>query len=78
MQTRIRSSYRPIQPLSAGAQEGLAVMEKLGCAGLIVLKYVAPLALVLLWTCSSFGKRKDDVVTMKNGDKFTGEIKALQ
>jgi putative salt-induced outer membrane protein YdiY len=54
------------------------VIEKLECAGFIVLKYVAPLALVVLWTCSSFGKRKDDVVTMKNGDKFTGEIKALQ
>jgi putative salt-induced outer membrane protein YdiY len=54
------------------------VIEKLECAGFIVLKYVAPLALVVLWTCSSFGKRKDDVVVMKNGDKFTGEIKALQ
>jgi putative salt-induced outer membrane protein YdiY len=26
----------------------------------------------------SFGKRKDDVVVMKNGDRFTGEIKGLQ
>lgn len=78
MRIRIRSRCRAIQPLSAGAQEGLEVMEKLGCAGFIVLKYVAPLALVVLWTCSSFGKRKDDVVIMKNGDKFTGEIKALQ
>jgi hypothetical protein len=25
-----------------------------------------------------FGKRKDDVVVMKNGDKLTGEIKSLQ
>src|SRR6266404_6890268 len=53
-------------------------MKKLGWVGFTVLKYVAPLALVVLWTCSSFGKRKDDVVIMKNGDKFTGEIKALQ
>ena len=68
----------PIQPLSAGAQEGLQVTTKLGCAGFTVLKCVVPLALVVLWTCSSFGKRKDDVVIMKNGDKFTGEIKALQ
>ena len=53
-------------------------MKKLGWVAFTVLKYVAPLALVVLWTCSSFGKRKDDVVIMKNGDKFTGEIKALQ
>lgn len=33
-----------------------------------------------MFLCSypSFGKRNDDVVTMKNGDRFTGEIKALQ
>ncbi len=54
------------------------MMKKLGSVGFTVLKYVAPLALVVLWTCSSFGKRKDDVVIMNNGDKFTGEIKALQ
>lgn len=39
----------------------------------------APLiALFLLFACPLFGKRKDDVVVMKNGDKFTGEIKSLQ
>src|SRR2546430_5614213 len=27
---------------------------------------------------SAFAKRKDDVVVMKNGDRFTGEIKGLQ
>jgi hypothetical protein len=34
--------------------------------------------LVLLLAYPSFGKQKDDVVIMKNGDKFTGEIKGLQ
>jgi len=34
--------------------------------------------LALLVACEAFGKRKDDVVIMKNGDKFTGEIKGLQ
>jgi hypothetical protein len=33
---------------------------------------------VLLCAYPSFGKRKDDVVIMKNGDRFTGEIKGLQ
>src|SRR5580704_18510720 len=33
---------------------------------------------MLLVTCPLFGKRKDDVVIMTNGDKFTGEIKSLQ
>jgi putative salt-induced outer membrane protein YdiY len=28
--------------------------------------------------CPAFSKRKDDVVIMENGDKFTGEIKGLQ
>ena len=42
------------------------------------LKCRTLIALILLFTCPLFGKRKDDVVIMTNGDKFTGEIKALQ
>ena len=38
----------------------------------------ALIAIVLLLACPLFGKRKDDVVIMTNGDKFTGEIKTLQ
>jgi putative salt-induced outer membrane protein YdiY len=44
----------------------------------VLLKCTALTALVLLLACPLFGKRKDDVVTMENGDKFTGEIKALR
>jgi putative salt-induced outer membrane protein YdiY len=33
---------------------------------------------MLLCACPLFGKRKDDVVIMTNGDRFTGEIKSLQ
>ena len=29
------------------------------------------------FTSSAFGKRKDDVVIMKNGDKFTGETEPV-
>jgi putative salt-induced outer membrane protein YdiY len=36
------------------------------------------IALLLLSACPLFGKRKDDVVVMQNGDKFTGEIKNLE
>jgi putative salt-induced outer membrane protein YdiY len=36
------------------------------------------IAFVLLFACPLFGKRKDDLVIMTNGDKFTGEIKSLQ
>ena len=36
------------------------------------------LIVILLLACPVFGKRKDDVVVMKNGDRFTGEIKSLQ
>jgi hypothetical protein len=53
-------------------------MKILGWSSSLVLSHAASLALLLLLTCPSFGKRKDDVVIMKNGDKFTGEIKALQ
>lgn len=35
-------------------------------------------ALILIGVCPSYSKRKDDVVIMKNGDTFTGEIKGLQ
>lgn len=41
-------------------------------------KNTALVALLLLVACPVFGKRNDDVVVMKNGDKFTGEIKSLQ
>ena len=48
------------------------------CPAALVLKRAAVLVFVLLLVHSSFGKRKDDVVVMNNGDKFTGEIKALE
>ncbi|MFZ1009241.1 MAG: DUF481 domain-containing protein [Candidatus Sulfotelmatobacter sp.] len=44
----------------------------------IPFQHVALVAMMLLFACPLFGKRKDDVVTMENGDRFTGEIKALQ
>jgi putative salt-induced outer membrane protein YdiY len=44
----------------------------------VVLKCTVLIGLVLLFACPLFGKRKDDVVIMKNGDRFTGEIKELQ
>ena len=44
----------------------------------VPLRRTALLALLLLFACPLFGKRKDDVVVMNNGDKFTGEIKGLQ
>lgn len=51
-------------------------MENRGFSGSVALVH-AVLA-VLLLACPASGKLKDDVVVMKNGDKFTGEIKALQ
>jgi putative salt-induced outer membrane protein YdiY len=41
-------------------------------------KRAALIAFLLLGAIPSFGKRKDDVVVMTNGDTFTGEIKSLQ
>jgi hypothetical protein len=35
-------------------------------------------ALILMVGCPAFSKRKDDVVIMANGDRFTGEIKGVQ
>ena len=44
-----------------------------------VLRNTAIVITIFLFVaCPAFGKRKDDVVVMKNGDKFTGEIKGLQ
>lgn len=43
-----------------------------------MLKAVVATSAVLLICYPAFGKRKDDVVIMKNGDRFTGEIKGLQ
>jgi putative salt-induced outer membrane protein YdiY len=47
-------------------------------SGSFVLSHAALMVLLLLLPTSSIGKRKDDVVVMTNGDKFTGEIKTLQ
>lgn len=47
-----------------------SILDLLRRAGLV--------ALVLLVASPLFGKRKDDMVVMKNGDRFTGEIKDLQ
>jgi len=38
----------------------------------------ALIVMLMVLTCPAFGKRKDDVVVMKNGDRFTGEVKGLQ
>jgi putative salt-induced outer membrane protein YdiY len=45
---------------------------------LVLCVRTALLALLLLFASPLFAKSKDDVVVMKNGDKFTGEIKSLQ
>jgi putative salt-induced outer membrane protein YdiY len=50
-------------------------------AALFAGRLFAALATVLLAVgvaSPAFAKRKDDVVVMKNGDRFTGEIKGLQ
>ena len=44
----------------------------------VLLHTTALVTIVLLFTCSSVRKSKDDVVIMENGDRFTGEIKGLQ
>jgi putative salt-induced outer membrane protein YdiY len=54
----------------------VTTLAKLLCS--ILFKRHALIAVMLLFACPLFGKRKDDVVTMTNGDKFTGEIKSLQ
>src|SRR5215469_2203454 len=56
----------------------VSVIRKLLYVRRCVRKCAAGLTLLLLMVGSVFGKRKDDVVVMKNGDKFTGEIKSLQ
>ena len=61
-----------------GSKEDTAIVE-ISLFSIPVLPRRAGLVvLLLLIACPLFGKRKDDVVVMKNGDKFTGEIKELQ
>src|ERR1700716_1417644 len=45
---------------------------------LVLLRPTLLIAFLLLFAYPLFAKSKDDVVVMKNGDKFTGEIKNLQ
>lgn len=51
-------------------------LPRLSCT--ILFKRQVLVALMLLCASPLFGKRKDDVVIMNNGDRFTGEIKELQ
>jgi len=44
----------------------------------LVLGRRALIVILMLLAAPMFGKRRDDVVVMKNGDRFTGEIKSLQ
>ena len=44
----------------------------------LVLGRRALIVILMLLAAPTFGKRRDDVVVMKNGDRFTGEIKSLQ
>ena len=54
------------------------IMLLVTCSARFGLKSAALITLLLLAALPLFGKRKDDVVVMKNGDTFTGEIKSLQ
>ncbi len=45
---------------------------------LSLLRGSALIVILMLLASPAFGKRKDDVVVMKNGDRFTGEIKSLK
>jgi len=54
------------------------VNKIIGLLRAIPFQQAAVIAMMLLCICPLFGKRKDDVVIMENGDRFTGEIKALQ
>ena len=47
-------------------------------SALVLLGRPALIAILMLVASPALGKRKDDVVVMKNGDRFTGEIKGLQ
>jgi putative salt-induced outer membrane protein YdiY len=61
-----------------GSKEDAAVVEITLFSIPVLPRRAGLIVLLLLVACPLFGKRKDDVVVMKNGDKFTGEIKDLQ
>jgi putative salt-induced outer membrane protein YdiY len=61
-----------------GSKEDAAVVEITLFSVPVLSRRAGLVVLLLLVACPLFGKRKDDVVVMKNGDKFTGEIKDLQ
>jgi len=47
-------------------------------SGVKLRPFILVVAVVFLVPFVAFAKRKDDVVVMQNGDRFTGEIKGLQ
>lgn len=53
-------------------------MKILAVSRSVLFRSATVAVLSFTMVCPSFGKRKDDVVIMTNGDRFTGEIKGVQ
>jgi hypothetical protein len=68
--------------IGIGQRAGLRVQDetvmKLTLASAARRGRIAAIVLLLLLAYPLFAKRKDDVVVMQNGDRFTGEIKGLE
>jgi len=73
--SRLRFAHSLVKPSASGRRCHMAISTS---STLVLSLRTALLALLLLFACPLFAKRKDDVIVMKNGDKFTGEIKNLQ
>lgn len=58
--------------------EALAFMKISVVSVSFLFGRTALIVILTLLAGPAFAKRKDDVVVMKNGDRFTGEIKGLQ
>ena len=69
-----------VDPLLPSPQQpsGYTMMKMPTLSKNMLLRTVLLVIIAVSVTSPLFGKRNDDVVIMKNGDKFTGEIKALQ
>src|SRR5258708_30392657 len=73
-----RAAFRTFFLLNRALQEAAIAMPISISSTLLLLRRTLLIAFLLLFAYPLFAKSKDDVVVMKNGDKFTGEIKNLQ
>ena len=75
----MRTTVPAVEDLPEAIQRkrGLTAMTHSVCSHNATLSFALVAIAILLFAGTAAAKRNDDTIAMKNGDRFTGEIKKL-